>query len=213
MRALGVWLILVCKLCPCALHIESFGESSRMFELATRINQIISSRAIHQSAVVFASPLRKKKQINPLITKKQFERKIRRLEREIAKLEAISLKLKPILELQLPPYILKEIEKRSREEKDEKAEQLLQSYYNAWSVFKSIERQNELKNIGTVRNAQKRALDLLQRDYPQLYHEAIQLDPELIPFKVDVVKKDTPPVDSYHCPDGREQDITKEWKL
>lgn len=186
-----------------------------MFEsvIVSRLSQqLILQRGIHLSRPLFAEPLRKKKQVSPLVTKKQYERKIRRLEREINKLESIPLKLKPILELQLSPQILKELDARTRKEKDEDAKRLLDSFYDAWCVYKFAESVTEMKSIVSVRNAQKRALNAL-KSYPDLYEQAIQVDPELIPFKVDNIKKHTPPIENYNCPDGNEFDITKEWKL
>ena len=56
-------------------------------------------------------------------------------------------------------------------------------------------------------------MNLLKKDYSELYNSAIQLDPELIPYTVFNVKKDSPPSESYNCPDGNETDTTKQWKL
>ncbi|KAI2803185.1 39S ribosomal protein L40, mitochondrial [Blomia tropicalis] len=173
----------------------------------------MSERNLHITAPAFAEPLRKKKIINPLTTKKQYERKLRRLEREISKLESIEPKLKPILELHLQPFVKKDIEARKRNETDQTNHKLLNAYLKIWSIYKTLETETELSQIRCAARAQERALSLLKRDYPQLYLEAIQIDPNLIPYTVTNIKKDTPPVESYNCPDGKEYDTTKQWKL
>ncbi|KAH9403952.1 39S ribosomal protein L40, mitochondrial [Tyrophagus putrescentiae] len=173
----------------------------------------LSERGLHVTSPAFAEPLRKKKAIDPSTTKKQYERKVRRLEKEINKLESIDPKLKPILELQLPPQVKKELDARKRSEVDKNIHSLLNAYLKVWSIYKTIETKSELYHIANAARAQEGALNVLKRDYPKLYTAAIQIDPSLLPYTVLNVKKDTPPADSYTCPDGKEVDITKEWKL
>lgn len=172
-----------------------------------------SKQSLHMTNPNYASPLRKKKVVNPLTTKKQYDRKVRRLEREISKLQSIEPKLKPILELQLPPQVKKDLDSRLRKEIDQTSHNLLNSYLKVWSIYKSIETQSELEHIHEAAKSQEKALHLLRRDYPELYSAAIEIDPKLIPYTVDNVKKETPPLESYNCPDGKEYDITKEWRL
>lgn len=184
----------------------------RLFSKPVNLVQL-GERSLHLTTPVYSTPLRKKKVANPLTTKKQFERKLRRLEREINKLESIDPKLKPILELQLPPQVKKDLDSRKRKEDDQVSHNLLNSYLKVWSIYRTIETQAELHHIRNAASAQEKALSVLKQDYPHLYKAAIEIDPTLLPFTVVTVKKDTPPVDSYACPDGKEFDITKEWKL
>lgn len=177
---------------------------------------LASSRSIHLSAISYAEPLRKKKIINPLTTKKQFERKVRRLEREINRLQAVPLKLKPILEQQLPPHVVRELDQRQRSitaEERTKLHRMIIYLNKIWSIYKGLETREEMRRIKSVVDAQQKAMDILERDYPDLYKKAIEIDPNLIPYQVMNVKKHTAPNPSYQCPDGREQDTTKEWRL
>ncbi|XP_075675733.1 mitochondrial ribosomal protein L40 [Dermatophagoides pteronyssinus] len=176
-----------------------------------------STRSIHLSIISYASPLRKKKIVNPLTTRKQFERKVRRLEREINRLESIPLKLKPILEQQLPPNVVRELNERKRTITNDERNQLdkMHVYLNKiLSIYRGIETREEMRLIKLAVDSQQKALNILQRDYPELYSEAIQIDHNLIPYQINNVKKHTTPnPSSYKCPDGRQQDITKEWRL
>ncbi|XP_017489395.1 PREDICTED: 39S ribosomal protein L40, mitochondrial-like, partial [Rhagoletis zephyria] len=104
----------------------------------------LSERGLHVTSPAFAEPLRKKKAIDPSTTKKQYERKVRRLEKEINKLESIDPKLKPILELQLPPQVKKELDARKRSEVDKNIHSLLNAYLKVWSIYKTIETKSEL---------------------------------------------------------------------
>ena len=171
------------------------------------------ARRLHLTSHCYAEPLRKKKTIDPLVAKKQFERKIRKLEREIYKLQSIEPKLKPILEQQLPPQVLKDYENRVRKETDQSIPKLMKSFLKVWCIYKNLETQSELKYIRAVAQSQEKTMNLLKKDYSELYNSAIQLDPELIPYTVFNVKKDSPPSESYNCPDGNETDTTKQWKL
>lgn len=182
-------------------------------DLSPLIHHANHQRSINTSAILYAAPLRKKKVVNPLTTKKQFERKVRRLEKEIARLESVPPKLKPILEYQLPPDVTNELDQRKRTQTDPICHQLLSHYLKIWSIYKGLERKREMEWICFVSDAQSKALKLLQRDYPDLYEKAVQIDPKLIPYRVDVMKKHTPPNPNYKCIDGIKTDITKEWKL
>lgn len=174
---------------------------------------IIQQRFIHSTCINYSAPLRKKKVINPLTHKKQFERKVRKLEKEIKRLEAIPPKLIPILELQLPPKVIKELDDRKRKDVKTIDDKIINQYNKVWAIYRQIESNQEMKYIKKVASTQDKALNLLKNNYPDLYQEAIQLDPNLIPFKIEIVKKHTPPIASYKCPDGKATDITKEWKL
>ena len=189
-----------------------------MFRLINRSQNLFiacenSCRGIATSSVCFAEPLRKKKVVNPATTKKQYDRKVRKLEREIRVLENAKPKLKPILELQIPLQVKREIDARIRSDGDEVAQKLLNSYFKVWSIYKSLEGEAELRHIKNCVRAQENALKVLKSDYPELYKEAVQLDQNLIPFQVTEVRKETPAVENFSCPDGKQQDITKEWKL
>lgn len=170
-------------------------------------------RCLHVTSPAFGAPLRKKKAVDPGTTKKQYERKVRRLEKEINKLESIDPKLKPILELQLPPQVKKGLDSRRRPEADKISHSLLNAYLKVWAIYKNIETKSELQHIANAAQSQEGALNALKREYPELYNAAIQIDTSLLPYTVHNVKKDTPPTDLYTCPDGKEMDVTKEWKL
>lgn len=194
-------------------HLQQQVSMFRLISQQSSSIARLGERGLHVTSPAFAEPLRKKKAVDPGTTKKQYERKVRRLEKEISKLESIDPKLKPILELQLPPQVKKNLDSRKRPETDKNSHNLLNAYLKVWAIYKSIETKSELKHIANAAKAQEAALNVLKREYPELFNAAIQIDTSLLPYTVFNVKKDTPPTDSYTVPDGREQDITKEWKL
>lgn len=189
-----------------------------MFQFNTAASLVNTlRRSFHVSSIDFASPLRKKKVVNPLTSKKQYDRKVRRLEREIARLSALKPTLKPILELKLPTNVAKEIEARTRavDAEQQQAQTLLRYYLKLWSDYQSLEATNELRQIAAMTRSQEKALKLLRDEYPELYQQAVALDQQLIPYTVagSSIRKETPPNPQYRCPDGKATDTTKLWKL
>lgn len=68
------------------------------------------ARSMHTSAVNYAMPTKAKKKTDPLSDKIREDRKRRRFERVISKLEKFKLQLKPIHEYESERRILKELE-------------------------------------------------------------------------------------------------------
>lgn len=69
---------------------------------------IDAARAIHQSSVLFAEPLKKKKKIDPAVIKARDERKKKKLEKQIRRLEKNARQLKAIDELEVPLVLIDE---------------------------------------------------------------------------------------------------------
>lgn len=172
-------------------------------------------RGLFTTSQLCAEPLRKKKRIDPLVLKQKTERKMRKLEREIRFLEKGPKQLKPIVELDLPPQIIKEIHlrKRNQAEINKSAEYELKTLMSLYSIYISAQEKLLIRSIKSVVGAQKKALKHLKMSSPHLYDASISIDDNLIPYKVDDVKKETPPISGYQPPDGKQQDITKEWKM
>lgn len=55
-----------------------------------------------------AEPLKKKKRIDPTILKERAEKRIRRMQRDIRRLEKVAKKYKPISELEVPRKIYRD---------------------------------------------------------------------------------------------------------
>jgi large subunit ribosomal protein L40 len=75
-----------------------------------------TARALHTSSpvcitstpVLFAEPLKKKKKLDPQVIKHREERKRKKLEKQIRRLERNARQLKPIEELEVPLTLLDE---------------------------------------------------------------------------------------------------------
>ncbi|XP_054716582.1 39S ribosomal protein L40, mitochondrial-like [Uloborus diversus] len=159
-----------------------------------------------------AEPLRKKRRIDPAVLRERAEKKIKRIQRDIRRLEKVAKQFKPLAELEPPKTILRESDRArppvqlSDAEIQERAEIKQQ-----WAVYKRREHVAELNAIQSLISAQEKAMDALQEASPELYEEALQPDPALVPFTLKG-PVETPPVENYDYPDGDYFDVTKQYK-
>ncbi|KAK3869090.1 hypothetical protein Pcinc_023894 [Petrolisthes cinctipes] len=163
--------------------------------------------------VVGGEPLKKKKRLDPQIIRQREERKKRKIEKQIRRLEKNAGQLKPIDELEVPRAILKEIDIRrkpvvtiSGEEMDKRA-----ALNKAWSAYKYQQHRAEVTMIDQAATARERALEELREESEELWLEAVQIDPTLIPFKAKGPVL-TPPIPEYKSPDGEYINITRIWE-
>lgn len=63
---------------------------------------------IHSSAVLCAEPLKKKKKIDPAVIKARDDRRKKKLEKQIRRLEKNARQMKPIDELEIPLVLIDE---------------------------------------------------------------------------------------------------------
>jgi len=175
--------------------------------------QRVPNRGIFTTSYLLAEPLKKKKRIDPQVLKKREDKKVRKLEREIQRLERTPKQFKPIVELQLAPQITRQLSERLRQHVDTEAYEELQRMTKLWSIYRCEQRLAELKSIKSMVRSQKKALDVLREESPELYSSAISIDHNLIPLKTHFVKKETPKAEEYMAPDGRQTDVTKQWTM
>ncbi|XP_055932511.1 39S ribosomal protein L40, mitochondrial-like isoform X2 [Argiope bruennichi] len=182
--------------------ISAFNNLNRNFHSSQQLG-------FNFTPILCAEPLRKKKRIDPQILRERAEKKIRRLQRDIRRLEKVSRQFKPISELEVPRKAIRDNERHrppailTEAELKERAE-----LKYLWAVYKRKQHLAEMAAIQRVSAAQERALDALQEVSQQLYEEALQPDPALIPFKM-TGPVETPPIDDYDYPDGEFIDVTK----
>merc|ERR1712136_278756 len=106
------------------------------------------------SLPMLAEPLKKKKKMDPAIVKAREEKKKRKIEKSIRRLEKNAKELKPIEELGIPLVLAKEQNLRTRKEKLSEEEQgsntlLLKS----WSRYKYNQQLNENRMIDRITNS------------------------------------------------------------
>ncbi|KAF7408259.1 hypothetical protein HZH66_002796 [Vespula vulgaris] len=159
--------------------------------------------------MLLAEPLKKKKRLDPAVIRQREERKRKRLEKSIRRLQKYAKKLKPINELEIPLFLKTEEEERKRivpplSEEEEDRRVLL---YKEWARYKNIQHKNDIKTIEGLILSQKRALRELKAESEELYNEAIQIDLTFLPY-LRQGPCHTPPIKNYDSPDGEYIDIT-----
>ncbi|XP_063221806.1 large ribosomal subunit protein mL40 [Bacillus rossius redtenbacheri] len=162
---------------------------------------------------MFAEPLKKKKRLDPAIIKHREERKRKKLEKQIRRLERNARQLKPIDELEVPLKLIDQKEQRTRVlpplSDSELEERVLLE--KEWCRYKLSQRLKDLQIIDRLLFSQQKALSELRRESEELYQAAIQIDPSLIPFKAKGPVR-TPPIKGYDSPDGEYVDVSKKWE-
>ncbi|XP_072929772.1 large ribosomal subunit protein mL40 [Epargyreus clarus] len=184
-------------------------------------SSVLSTRNICTSAALqfritdqlWAEPLKKKKKIDPAIIKAREDRRRKKLEKQIRRLEKNAQQLKPIDELEVPLHLIDQMSKRKRPPVQLTAEQvearaLLEK---DWARYKRKEFMANIAQIDRIMSAQKRALDQLYEESEELYDEAVMPDLQLIPYTITGPVA-TPPIKNYDSPDGEYIDISKKWQ-
>lgn len=193
---------------------------SQFQKLATK--SLLPSRSLSTSTApllfrftptLYAEPLKKKKRLDPAIIKARDDRRKKKLEKQIRRLERNAKQLKPIDECEVPLSLIDERKQRMRKlpeltvaVKEERA-----NLIKEWSKFRNQQKMEDVRIIDQLVMAQEKALQELRLESEELYQEAIQPDLTLIPyFSVGPVA--TPPIEKYESPDGDYTDISKKWE-
>ena len=80
------------------------------YSLKIHLFKNLINRSLHLTSINYGQPLKAKKKTDPLMDKIREDRKRRRYEKVITKLEKFKLQLKPIQEYEPERRILKELE-------------------------------------------------------------------------------------------------------
>ncbi|XP_045122033.1 39S ribosomal protein L40, mitochondrial-like isoform X2 [Portunus trituberculatus] len=159
-----------------------------------------------------AEPLKKKKRIDPMIIRQKEERRKKKIEKMIRRLEKNAGQLKPIDELEVPHAVVQQMDIRKRQKvtmREEVAEQRAQ-LTKQWSQYKFEQHQKEVTVLKKIIVARDQALEELRQESEDLWLEAIQVDHVLLPFKAKGPVA-TSPIKDYDTPDGEYYNITKKW--
>ncbi|KAK9893109.1 hypothetical protein WA026_023829 [Henosepilachna vigintioctopunctata] len=168
---------------------------------------------IQRSQVLWAEPMKKKKRIDPAVVKAREERRKKKLEKQIRRLERNAQQLKPIDECEIPLNITDERDIRKRENVP-LPENVLENravLQKMWSIYKQDHHLKDIKMLDRIMFSQQKALDQLRLESEEFYQEAIQTDFHLIPFSSQGPVQ-TPAIDNYEPPDGDYLDISKKWE-
>lgn len=69
--------------------------------------QKCSQQQFHMTPMVYGSPLKKKKRLDPAIVKARLDRRKRKIEKQIRRLQKNMRQLKPIEEMEIPRALFK----------------------------------------------------------------------------------------------------------
>ncbi|XP_011203917.1 39S ribosomal protein L40, mitochondrial [Bactrocera dorsalis] len=182
--------------------------------LQSSVRQISSTSIsrLQVTPILCAEPLKKKKKLDPQIIKQREDRRKKKLEKQIRRLEKNARQLKPIEELEIPLTLLDEKDKRTRKllplsDKDLETRALLTK---KWAKYKHQQKVSDFQTIDRLLQSQNKALDELRKESEELYQEAIQQDMALLPVTIKGPVA-TPPIKNYVSPDGDYIHENKKW--
>ncbi|GAB1862953.1 Large ribosomal subunit protein mL40 [Camponotus japonicus] len=164
------------------------------------------------SNALLGEPLKKKKKLDPAIIRAREERRKKKLEKQIRRLEKATKQLKPVSEIEIPLKLIDEKKKRLRQlpnlsEEEVESRILLQK---EWTRYKTQQHLNNVQMIDSIFYSQQKALDELRAESEQLYQEAIQNDFKLLPYTAKGPLK-TPAIENYNSPDGDYINMTRKF--
>ncbi|XP_026283938.1 39S ribosomal protein L40, mitochondrial [Frankliniella occidentalis] len=181
-------------------------------QISARNISLNTSLLIKPTQCLFAAPLKKRHKLDPGQIRAREEKRKRKLEKEIRRLQKFAQTLKPIEEMQLPLHIQDQREQRERETfsvspiEEEQRALLLKK----WSHHCFKENLASMKLLDQLEYSQRMALDKLREESEELYQAALQVDDSLINISIKGPTV-TPPIKDYDSPDGDYQNTSFKW--
>jgi large subunit ribosomal protein L40 len=189
------------------LTVQAFQKNIRR-DIATNIFLNFKT-----TPCLLAEPLKKKKKVDPAVLKAREDRKKKKLEKQIRRLEKNARQVKPLEECEIPLSLLdeKKFRVRSLPQISSDVQENRAILEKQWAAYKKNQRLDDIQMLDRILFAQQRALDELRNESEELYQEAMQIDFQLLPFKREG-PMETPPIKNYDSPDGDYVDISKKWE-
>lgn len=182
--------------------------SSKILGAKYRYREFTTTSALN------AEPPKKKRRIDPLVLKTRVERKIKKTEREIFKLENDPKQLIPILEYQYTTSEIRDLQARpGRTLSDVGLEEgHVRAAQKLWNFYRLEQSKMEWRSVKKIERAQTRALDTLKQLDQSLYDKTVEVDDiTLLPYSSSHMRKETAPNANYMPPDGVIKNVSKEW--
>lgn len=174
------------------------------------------SRLISTTGTLYAEPPRKRRRIDPAVLKARVEKKIKKVERQISKLQAEPRQLIPILEYQLNNSEIRDLRSRPQHKLEDfgLTEGSLKAAQRLWNFYRREQNVMERRSVQRVERAQAKALEQLKSLDKELYDRTVAVDETiLIPYRSSHMRKETGSNAEYAPPDGYVKDISKEWVM
>lgn len=177
---------------------------------------LTACRPFSTTKALNAEPPRKKRRLDPLVLKTRVERKIKKNEREIARLEAAPKQPIPILEYQYTNSELRDLQARPGRTPADVGLDLseFRAAEKLWNFYRCEQKRMEFLSVRKVERAQARALETLKELDKSLYDKTVAVDDfTLIPYTSSHMRKETAANPNYTPPDGSVKDVSKEWVM
>ncbi|XP_043255193.1 39S ribosomal protein L40, mitochondrial isoform X1 [Colletes gigas] len=183
--------------------------------------------------MLLGEPLKKKRRLDPSIIRAREERKKKKLEKQIRRLQRHVKQLKPLNEINVPTELIEQKEyviysflpfyfqytynsifcrERSRPltplsiQEIERRSLLIKE----WSKYKHREWKKDVHVMESIMLSQEKALNELKAASEELYKKAIETDDSFLPYSA-VGPVHNPPINDYDSPDGVYINITTKY--
>merc|ERR1719239_1809595 len=155
---------------------------------------------------------KKKSRRDPVKDKIKDDRRMKRLTKALRKMEKKDRQPKPIIEMEVPNVLYSQAKQRTRDlDVPEQVREERHYFMKEWCQYTAERHRDEIYSLDRKLIAQQEALDQLRQESMELYLEACQIDPDLVPFTAKGPTL-TPPIKDY-IQDGEFKDVTREYKV
>ena len=179
------------------------------FNNVRNVSTCIYPLCFRATEILLAEPLKKKKRLDPAIIRAREDRKKKKLEKRIRRLEKRSGQLKPLDEMEGLAELANEKNKRLRHLTPLSAEEVRNRTLleREWGKYRKDEWQKDLQIIKSIMLSQEKALKELKAASRDLYNKAVEFNDQYLPYNA-VGPLYTPPIPDYYSPDGEYTETT-----
>lgn len=166
----------------------------------------------HESGTLNAMPMKRKVKIDPRIILEREQKKKKKIENELMKLERLERTLKPVDEFDSQRRLKRVASERTRENTELTREEKLKRFHleKKWCVYSYKQYKAVCGQINQATKFAAEALAELRKESEELYVQAIQEDPSILSYSKSG-PTETPPIKNYQFPDGEYNEVTKVW--
>lgn len=184
-----------------------------MLKIVTKSVQSFNLRPLSTTpCYAMSAPARKQRVVDPAALRAKEDKRKRRMEKALRKMERKERAARPLFELEVPKSILQEPERRQRSiHLTEEIEDERYYAFKDWSRYCKQRYRNEIRQIDKSILAQKAALEQIRLLDQDLYRQAIALDTSLMPYAAKGPLY-TPPIEDY-IQDGEYEDVTQKFEI
>ncbi|XP_061184705.1 large ribosomal subunit protein mL40-like [Saccostrea echinata] len=197
------------------MAFSSFKICARLFQESALICNSFhtcSPQYFHDSRILSSMPTKRKVKIDPRILIEKEQRKRKKIENELRRLERKEGTLKPIDEYDSVRKLKRQVSDRARPIPELPKEEVLRRIQleKDWCHYTTKQYRALSWSIHQATKFSAETLVELRKESEELYVQAIQEDPNLLSYSKSGPSL-TPPIKDYNFPDGEYSDVTKVW--